>query len=52
LLTEKTDTLTLKAAQLRRTEEERDVLEKALSYFAKEFEKSTTSCLSIVVITV
>ena len=52
LLTEKTDTLTLKPAQLRRTEEERDVLEKALSYFAKEFEKSTTSCLSIVVITV
>jgi len=37
LLAAKTEILALKA-QLRRTEEERDILKKAARYFAKEFE--------------
>ncbi len=37
LLAAKTEILTLKS-QLRRTEEERDILKKAARYFAREFE--------------
>jgi transposase len=37
LLAAKTEILTLKA-QLRRAEEERDILKKAARYFAREFE--------------